>query len=101
MHLLNFFSHGLKLKLGSVITLDKRRLQMTSFGSREKCVIYRLDIIFSIAHVTQLMVSKINFFCHRNIRRYSSRDIRRRSYHVRKLKMTMTDCFCVRLGRDV
>ena len=25
---------------------------------RKKCVIYRLDIIFSIAHVAQLMVSK-------------------------------------------
>ena len=29
---------------------------------RKKCVIYRLDIIFSITHVAQLMVSKINFF---------------------------------------
>ena len=37
---------------------------------RKKCVIYRLDIIFSIAHVAQVMVSKMNFFCQRVIRRY-------------------------------
>ena len=46
---------------------------MTLFGSGEKSVIYRLDIIFSITHVAQLMVSKINFFCqmdpYRDIRR--------------------------------
>ena len=29
---------------------------------RKKCVIYRLDIIFSRTHVTQLMKSKINFY---------------------------------------
>ena len=37
---------------------------------RKKCVIYRLDIIFSIAHVVQLMVSKMKFFCQRIICRY-------------------------------
>ena len=51
----------MKLKLGSVKTLDKRRQYMALFGSGEKSVIYRLDIIFSIAHVAQLMVSKMNF----------------------------------------
>ena len=56
----------IELKLGSVITLDKRRQQMRSFGSGgKKCVIYRLDIIFSITHV-----SKINLFYQRDIRRY-------------------------------
>ena len=30
---------------------------------RKNCVIYKLDIIFSITHVAQLMVLKINFFC--------------------------------------
>ena len=37
---------------------------------RKKCVIYRLDIIFSIAHVVQLMVSKMKSFCQRIICRY-------------------------------
>ena len=37
---------------------------------RKKCVIYILDNIFSITHMAQLMVSKINFFCQRDIRRY-------------------------------
>ena len=50
---------------------------MTSFGSEEKNVIYRLDIIFSITRIAQLMVSKINFFCQMDIRRYPQRDIRR------------------------
>ena len=61
---------------------------MTSFGSGEKSVIYRLDIIFSITHVTQVMVSKINF-CQRDIRRYPwgiSKEGYQTSYHVRKLK---------------
>ena len=40
---------------------------MTSFGSGEKSVIYGLDIIFSITHVVQLRVSKINLFCQRGI----------------------------------
>ena len=43
---------------------------MTSFGSGEKSVIYRLDIIFSITHVAQLMVSKINLFYQMDIGRY-------------------------------
>ena len=45
---------------------------------RKKCVIYRLDIFFSITHVVQLMVSKINLFCQRDIRRYPQRDIGRK-----------------------
>ena len=40
---------------------------------RKKCVIYRLDIIFIITHVVQLTVSKINFFCQRDICRYPGR----------------------------
>ena len=39
----------------------------------KKYVIYRLDIIFSVTHV-----SKINFFCQRDIRRYPDRDIGRK-----------------------
>ena len=45
---------------------------------RIKCVIHRLDIIFNVAHMTQLIVSKINFFCQRDICRYPYRDIRRK-----------------------
>ena len=70
-------------KIGSVITLDKRRQQMT-FGSGEKSVISRLDIIFSITHV-----SRINLFCQWDIRRYPWGMWEERyqtSYHVRKLK---------------
>ena len=37
---------------------------------RKKCVIYRLDIIFSIAHLAQLMMSKMNVFCQAVISRY-------------------------------
>ena len=44
---------------------------------RKKCVIYRLDITLNTAHVAQSIVSKINFFCQRDIRKYSQRDIRR------------------------
>ena len=41
---------------------------MTSFWIRRmKCEIYKLDIIFSKTHVARLMVSKINFFCQRDI----------------------------------
>ena len=32
-------------------------------------MIYRLDIIFSATHMAQSMVSKINFFCQRDIRK--------------------------------
>ena len=38
--------------------------------TRKKRVIYRLGIIFSITHVIQLMVPKINLFCQRDIGRY-------------------------------
>ena len=48
---------------------------MTSFGSGEKSIIYKLDIIFSITHVDQLMVSNINLFCQRDICRYPQRNI--------------------------
>ena len=51
---------------------------MTSFGSGEKSVIYRLDIIFSITHLVQFMVSEINLFCQRDIRRYPEKDILRK-----------------------
>ena len=57
---------------------------MTSFGSGKKCVIYRLDIIFSITHM-----SKINLFCQRDIHRYCRGILEERyqtSYHVRNLK---------------
>ena len=38
---------------------------------RKKCVIYRLDVNFSkTKNVVQLMVSKINLCCKRDIRRY-------------------------------
>ena len=59
------------------------------WGRRKKYVIYRLDILFSISHVVQSMVSKINLFCQKDICRYPKRDIGRKnqtSYHVRKLK---------------
>ena len=46
--------------------------------SINKRVIYRLGIIFSITHVVQLMVSKINLFCQRNTHRYPWSDIRRK-----------------------
>ena len=59
--------HRTELKLGSVITSDIIWLR------GKKCVIYRLDIIFSITHV-----SKINLFCQRDIRRYRLRDIWRK-----------------------
>ena len=55
----------IELKLGSVITRNKKRQQMTSFGSGRKSVIYRPEIIVGITHV-----SKINLFCQRDIHRY-------------------------------
>ena len=68
---------GMKLKLGSVITLNKRRSSGIIWLRRKRCVIYRLDSIFSIIHAAQLMVPKINFFCQRGICRYLWRDIQR------------------------
>ena len=56
---------------------------------RKKCVIYRLDIIFSIAHVAQLMVSKWTSFAREllvDIRRGISEEGYQTSKHVRKLK---------------
>ena len=52
--------------------------------SEKKCIICRLDIIFSITHV-----SKINLFCQRDIRRYRWRDTGRKIpnlYQVRNLQ---------------
>ena len=70
---------------------------MISFWFRRiQFVIYRLDNIFSKIHVAQLMVLKIKFFCQRDIRSANST-----SYHVRKLKMAMANCFYVTLGRDI
>ena len=40
---------------------------MTFRSRRIKCVIYRLDIIFSKTCVVQLMLSQIKFFCQRDI----------------------------------
>ena len=37
-----------------------------------KCVIYRLDVIFSKIHLAQLMVLKINIFCQIDIRSANS-----------------------------
>ena len=74
------------------------------WGRRKKYVIYRLDILFSISHVVQSMVSKINLFCQKDICRYPKRDIGRKnqtSYHVRKLKKAMLDCFYVTLDWDI
>ena len=62
---------------------------MVLFGSGEKSVIYRLDIIFSIAHVAQLMVSKWTSFAREllvDIRRGISEEGYQTSKHVRKLK---------------
>ena len=57
---------------------QKNTIGVIIWHRRKKCVIYRLDIFFSITHVVQLMVSKINLFCQRDIRRYPSRDIGRK-----------------------
>ena len=51
---------------------------------RKKCLIYRLDIIFSITHVAQVTVSKINFFCQGYS--YISEEGYQTSYQIRKLK---------------
>ena len=55
---------------------------------RKKCVIYRLDIIFIMTQVVQLMVSEINLFCQMDICRYPwiSKKRYQTSYHVRKMK---------------
>ena len=54
---------------------QKDTLDQIIWFRRKKCVIYRLDNIFSITHAPQLMVSKVNFFCQRDIHRYPLRDI--------------------------
>ena len=77
---------------------------MVSFGSGKKCVIYRLDIIFCITHVAQLLVSKINFFCQRHISRYLQRDLLKRNTKLHTMsgswKMAVADCY-VTLGQDI
>ena len=61
-------AYGMKLKLGSVMRISKRRQEMASFYLRRiKCLIYRLDIIFSKTQLVQLMGSKINVINQRNI----------------------------------
>ena len=69
---------GTELKFGSVITLNKRIQGDIIWCRRKKCAIYRLDIFFSITHMVQLMVPKINLFCQRDIRRYPYRDTGRK-----------------------
>ena len=41
--------------------LQKETIDGVIWLRRKKCVIYRLDIIFSATHMAQSMVSKINF----------------------------------------
>ena len=57
---------------------------MTSFGSGEKSVIYRLDIIFSITHVSKDQLVLAEIFV--DIRRGILEERCQTSYHVRKLK---------------
>ena len=57
--------------------LQKEAIDGVIWLRRKKCVIYRLDIIFSATHMAQSMVSKIQFFCQRDICRYPQRDIRK------------------------
>ena len=59
---------------------------------------------FCIAHVAQLMVSKMKFFCQRVIHRYPYRAIQRGITNFNtsgSWKMTMADWFYVTLGLDV
>ena len=51
----------------------KNYIKLHHLAQGQKCVIYRLDIIFSITHVSQ-----INFFCQRDSRRYPQKDIGRK-----------------------
>ena len=70
---------------------------------RKKCIIYRLDI-FSIAHVVQLMVSKMNFFCQRVNRRYPQRNMRwgiQNFIACQEAEKWLADWFYVTLGRHV
>ena len=59
---------------------------------RKKCVIYRLDITFSIIHVAQSIVSKMNLFCQRDTKVHTTSG---------SWKRAMADCFYVTLERDV
>ena len=56
---------------------QKETIDDITWPRRKKSVIYRLDIIFSITHVAQLMVSQRNFFGQSDTCRYPQRDIRR------------------------
>ena len=66
----------------------------------KKCVIYRLDIIFSITYV-----SKINLFWQRDICSYPWRDIGREIPKLHTMpeswKKAMADFFYVTLGWDI
>ena len=73
----------IELQLGSVITRDKRRQQLTSFCSGgKKCVIYRLDIIFSMCQSSACSARVILV----DIRRGISEERYQTSYHVRNVK---------------
>ena len=73
----------IELQLGSVITRDKRRQQLTSFCSGgKKCVIYRLDIIFSMCQRSACSARVILV----DIRRGISEERYQTSYHVRNVK---------------
>ena len=58
--------------------LQKSTIDDIIWLRKKQCVTDRLDIIFSITHVVQLMVSKSNLFCQGDIRRYPQRDIERK-----------------------
>ena len=52
----------------SVNPRQKETIDDIVLAQENKFVIYRLDIVFSETHVTQLTVLKTNFLCQRNIR---------------------------------
>ena len=71
---------------------------------RKKVCNLQIRHYFWIAHVAQLMVSKMKFFCQRVIRRYPYRAIQRGIPNFNtsgSWKMTMADWFYVTLGLDV
>ena len=68
---------------------------------RKKCVIYRLDLIFGITHVVQLMVSEINLFCQRiSVEEYRKKDTK---LHIMSgsWKIAMAYCFYVTRDWDI
>ena len=46
---------------------QKNTLDDIVWFKRKMRVIYRLDVIFSMTHVVQLMVPKIDLFCQRDV----------------------------------